>query len=134
MKNLFISILSVGCLSFIISLSSCHTKGCTDSKAINQKFDADENDGSCKYSKAIFYGSQISPFPPVTVNVNGSSIGTINAFYPSGPGNCSVPGVATYQFVNGSKIDWVAIDAVGTIFSGTLDPSSVSECLKVRVF
>ena len=112
---------------------SCE-EGCTDTSALNTDFSATSDDGSCVYSNVVFYGSQISPCPPVVVQVNGSTVGQISAFYPTGPGNCSVPGVANYSFQNGDKIDYVATDGCGFIFSGTVSPSSVSDCIKVRVF
>ncbi|MEO7991386.1 MAG: hypothetical protein ABI663_17675 [Chryseolinea sp.] len=127
-------LLAIFAFALLVSTSGCDEEGCTDSKALNQDFTADKDNGSCTYSTAVFYGSIPSPFPPVTVTVNGSTVGTISAYYPSGPGNCSVPGVATFQFDNGEKVDWVVTDAIGNIFSGTLEPNSFSDCLKVRVY
>lgn len=133
MANLNYQSLLLVLLLFLL-LSSCEEEGCTDSKALNTDYAATVDDGSCIYSDVVFYGSQFSPCPPVVVQVNGSSIGNITASYPGGPGNCSVPGVAYYTFSSGEKIDYVALDDCGRIFSGTVTPSSVNDCIKVRVF
>ena len=120
---------------FVVSLfSSCFEEGCTDSNSLNYDINATQDNGTCAYSKVIFYGTIFSPCPPVSVQVNGSSIGSIQAVYPNGPGNCSVPGVAQYNFNSGETIDWIATDACGFIFSGTLRPSRNSDCIKVKVF
>lgn len=125
-------------LLILITLTGCglfeKKKGCTDIKALNHDFSAEKEDGSCMYSKAIFYASFFSPFPPVTVTVDGSTVGTITAAYPTGPGNCSVPGVATYQFQEGNQVDWIATDQAGFIFSGVLSPKSSQDCILVKVF
>ena len=110
------------------------TKGCTDPKALNRNFDADVNDGSCTYSNAIFYMSVINPSRPVTVSVNGNNIGTITAQYPNGPGNCIAPGCASFQFKTGDKVDWVATEPGGLIWTGTVEPNSSTDCIKVRVY
>ena len=108
--------------------------GCTDVAALNHEFDAEKEDGSCIYSNAVFFGTTPARCPPVTVQVDGNSIGTIEAFYPNGPGNCSVPGVARFEFQSGESVDWVATDACGNIASGVARPSSTQECIRVRVF
>lgn len=128
-KIIFISFLIVS----QIILNGCK-KGCRDNEATNYESTADKDcKNCCKYSEVVFYGSQLSPYPPVVVQVNGSTIGTIQAAYPSGPGNCSVPGVAKYQFEDSKSLDWVATDNAGFIFSGTIKPNS-QVCMKVRVF
>lgn len=131
MKNLILSILA---LTLLTSTTCEKEKGCTDIKALNHSFSAEMDDGSCQYSTAVFYGAFFSPCPPVTVQVNGSNIGVIEAAYPNGPGNCSVPGVAKYYFQSGETVDWIATDPCGTVFSGTLSPKSSADCIKVRVY
>ena len=119
---------------FAVFTSCKKKKGCTDPKALNTKFDAQVNDGSCRYSSAIFYMSVIVPSRPVTVSVNGTNIGTITAQYPLGPGNCIAPGCAVYQFKEGEKVNWVATEPGGSIWTGTIEPSSVADCIRVRVY
>lgn len=51
-------------ISIVFALVPCSLfvkEGCTDGMALNEDFEATENDGSCKYSKVIFYGSVFSP-------------------------------------------------------------------------
>jgi hypothetical protein len=130
-KLFFVLILCVT----IVTTSSCFKKkGCTDSNALNRNSDADKDDGSCVYSSVIFYMSVINPARPVTVSVNGNAIGTITAQYPGGPGNCIAPGCAIYTFNSGQKANWVATEPGGTIWTGTVQPSSVADCIKVRVY
>lgn len=132
-KFIFAAIISLLILS-ALSISCKKKKGCTDSKALNRNSDADKEDGSCQYSSVIFYMSVIVPSRPVTVSVNGTNIGTITAQYPAGPGNCIAPGCATYQFKSGEKVNWVATEPGGSIWTGTAEPSSSLDCIKVRVY
>lgn len=119
-----------------ITTQSCEktVKGCTDPKALNRNYDAETDNGSCTYSSAIFYMSVINPTRPVTVKVGGNNIGTITAQFPNGPGNCSAPGCAVFQFKNGQKLDWVATEPGGLIWTGTIEPNSFTDCIKVRVY
>ena len=134
MKKSILSI--IGLLLFGIIFSSCEkeVRGCTDSKALNKNFEAELDDGSCRYSSVIFYMSVINPARPVSVSVNGNNVGTITAQYPLGPGNCSAPGCATFSFKDGKKLDWVATEPGGLIWTGTIEPNSFSDCIKVRVY
>lgn len=109
-------------------------KGCTDPKALNRDIDAEVDNGTCEYSTVIFYMSVINPSRPVTVAVNGSAIGTITAQYPGGPGNCIAPGCVSYKFKSESKIDWVATEPGGIIWTGSVAPNAFTECIKVRVY
>lgn len=120
-----------------ITINSCKKNekgGCTDPKALNRNFDAVVNDGSCAYSKAIFYMTVINPTRPVTVTVGGNNIGTITSQFPNGPGNCSAPGCAVFQFKSGDRLDWVATEPGGNIWTGTIEPNSSADCIKVRVY
>jgi hypothetical protein len=134
-KSLFLFICVI---TITFSFSSCEKifpkKGCTDSKALNHDSDTDTDDGSCQYSSAIFYMSVLNPARPVTVTVNGSTVGIITAQYPAGPGNCSAPGCAIYKFKDGQKLDWVATEPGGLIWTGTIEPNSFQDCIKVRVY
>lgn len=116
------------------SCKKTHEGGCTDGKALNKKSSAEVDDGSCNYSKIIFYMSVINPARPVTVTVGGNNIGTITSQFPGGPGNCSAPGCAVYQFKGSQKLDWVATEPGGSIWTGTIEPNSSSDCIKVRVY
>ena len=119
-----------------VTISSCKkpTRGCTDSKALNKSYDADTEDGTCNYSSVIFYMSVIIPGRPVTVTVGGNNIGMITSQFPAGPGNCSAPGCVTYKFKSGQKLDWVATEPGGSIWTGTIEPNSFSECIKARIY
>jgi hypothetical protein len=118
----------------IVSMSCKKTKGCTDPKALNRDINADKENGTCRYSSVVFYMSVIVPSRPVSVSVNGTNIGTITAQYPLGPGNCIAPGCATYEFKNGEKINWVATEPGGSIWTGTAEPNSATDCMKIRVY
>lgn len=109
-------------------------KGCTQNGAINYSFTAEEDDGSCEFSTVVFYGTTPANCPPVVVTVDGQNVGTIDAFYPTGPGNCSVPGVARYSFKSNRRVDWIAQDGCGRIASGTTAPNRSNQCIGVRVF
>lgn len=128
----------------LLGSSSCDwftTKGCTDSTALNRDFSADKDDGSCRYSRVTFYAQYPAysgiPINRIEVSVNGNSIGAINAIYPNGPGNCSAQGTVSYLFTNGASADWntvVFLANGGTVLgSGSISPSSVSECIRVNV-
>lgn len=116
-------------------------RGCTDSKALNQDFQADVNDGSCKYSTVTFYAKfgffNGIPISSIDVSVNGGNIGAITATYPNGPGNCSASGTVKYDFGSGDSIDWntvVFLANGASIFnSGSISPSSFQECIRVNV-
>jgi hypothetical protein len=132
MKRLILAAMTIMILG---AAYSCDPhKGCTDSKALNHSSDAEADNGTCVYSSVIFYMSVIDPNRPVTVSVNGSSIGTITSMFPGGPGNCSAPGCAFFQFTAGKKLDWVATEPGGLIWTGTIEPNSFQECIKVRVY
>ncbi len=105
-----------------------------DNDATNYNYQAEEDDGSCTYSKAIFYVTGPPNYPPLTLYINGSAQGVISAFYPSGPGNCSATGCPTYQFTSGSTVDWEVKDAAFNIVNGTVSPMSSQECIKVQVY
>jgi hypothetical protein len=125
-------------LSF--TFSSCK-RGCTDVNALNNDVLAVVNDGTCEYSKALFYANagffNGIPILKIDVSINGSFVGTISNVYPNGPGNCSAPGAVQYQFLNGKRVDWntvVYLANGGTIGgTGTASPSSVSQCIYVNV-
>ena len=122
-------------LTIAITTNSCKkTKGCTDPKALNRNADAEVDNGSCNYSTAIFYMSVINPARPVTVTVAGNNIGMITSQFPNGPGNCSAPGCAVFQFKSDQKLDWVATEPGGLIWTGTIEPNSFTDCIKIRVY
>ena len=126
----------------LIFFTGCVEEGCTDPNALNTDFTADEDDGSCIYSRVGFYASagffNGIAISRVDVSINGNNIGTTSGiFYPGGPGNCSAPGTVPYQFENGRSVDWnatVFLVSGATIFtSGQVSPSSVSECIRVNM-
>jgi hypothetical protein len=127
-------------LTSMIFLNSCK-RGCTDSKALNYDVSADKSDESCRYSTATFYASagffNGVPINRIDLSIEGSGVGTINAVYPAGPGNCSAPGTVIYQFENGSTVDWNSVVYLSNgqtlLGSGTASPSSFNECVKINV-
>ncbi|MEL6616502.1 MAG: hypothetical protein AAFQ43_12240 [Bacteroidota bacterium] len=123
-------------LAAALSLSACDliepaSLGCTDRNALNYDSGASEDDGSCEFSRVIFYKAVDGP--PVDVTVGGQPAGTITAFYPTGPGNCSAPGNATWRLRNGFVQDWNA-QSGPFLNSGTVQADRFSECIRVRVF
>lgn len=112
-KLLLISlvIIATGC-------ESCEPKGCTDVSATNYDMDAVKDCGCCSFEKVVFYsrypGYHVNgvPYPitayPVKLYINDMEAGTITAFYPSGPGNTTVPGVVIHNPGNQKKVEWYA--------------------------
>lgn len=145
MKTSTIKLLTILMLASILlslGLVSCKKeRGCTDTNALNKDYNAEENDGSCQYSTAVFYASagyySGIAISKIDVTVNNESIGSIFGIYPNGPGNCSAQGTVSFQFPNGNKVDWnttVYLSNGAVIFgSGQASPSSVSNCIKVNV-
>jgi len=125
-------------LAFILLLPGCSlfesepVRGCTDGSALNYDSNAEEDDQSCRYSKVVFY-SAVDAGAPVSVNLNGSPIGSITAIYPQGPGNCSAPGTISHQLRDSQVHDWDATNGV-FLATGTVQANSLQECIRVRVF
>jgi hypothetical protein len=138
MKQL--TMISVGLL-FIIFTSCNKTKGCMDMNALNFDASAEQDNGSCKFSAITFYASfgyyNGVPINSIDVSVNGNTIGTINAIYPTGPGNCGAQGTVPYSFSNNSSYDWNTVVHLAdgqTVFgSGTISPMAGVPCVKVNV-
>ncbi len=118
-------------------ISGCYK--CTDVTALNNQTGPKKD--ACRYSQVAFYASSGYysgiPISKIDVTVNGNAVGTINYIYPNGPGNCSAQGIAKYQFVKGSKVDWNTIvylaNGATPVNSGTVSPSSALDCIKVNV-
>lgn len=108
---------------------------------LNYDPSANESDGHCTYSKVTFYAKygfySGIPITSIEVSVNGNTVGTINAVYPNGPGNCEAVGTVPYSFTDGSIKDWntvVHLANGATVFgSGTCSPAAGIECVKVNV-
>lgn len=114
-KVFFLLLISAACVSSF----SCKKKtGCMDTQATNYDIDADKDCKCCQFEKVVFY----SRYPsyniggvwysilsyPLKVYVNNQDIGTITAFYPSGPGTSTVPGVLTFEPGDNKKVEWYA--------------------------
>ena len=105
-------------------------RGCTESRALNYDSDADEDDGSCSFSKVIFHKTLLGP--PIEITVDGTVVGIITAT--GVPGNCSAPGNALYELADGDAHDWNGVSADGlSIFSGIVQASRTKACVMVRV-
>jgi hypothetical protein len=115
--------------------------GCTDNRALNYDFMAEESDGSCEYSSVTFYarfpafnGIQIAS---IDLFIDGNNNGKITAIYPSSPGNCSAPGTVRYQFYDRQSVDWntriLLVTGAELFTTGTVSPSRSSECIEINV-
>jgi hypothetical protein len=136
-----IIILLLALFSFATIMSCKKKRGCTDSKSLNFDVDADKNDGSCRYSKVTFYAKYGAysgiPIMSIDVTVDGNMIGSINAVYPNGPGNCAAQGTVPFTFGSGKTSDWNTVVNLANgakIFgSGSVTPTSLQDCIKVNV-
>jgi hypothetical protein len=114
--------------------------GCTDSKALNRDYKADDDDGSCEYSTVVFYGKYsyygIFPIAKVDVTIDGSYAGSLSAVYPNGPSNCFASGTVQYEFNDGSSVSWNSVITLsnGVFYTagGTISPNSSQDCIKVN--
>ena len=126
----------------IIQLSCTSPSGCTDIRALNNDYEAKDDDGSCRYSKVTFYSNWSTlggvPISRIDVAVNQNFAGSVSASYPGGPGNCSAQGTVSFQFTDGDPIDWnaeilllngIRVPARG----GTVTPSRSKECIRINI-
>lgn len=129
------------CLVLAVCQSCEKPKGCTSAKALNYDSEAEKDDGTCTFSKVVFYQKYNSfngiPIVKGEVSVDGNLIGTTAASYSNEPGNCSAVGTVPYTFKNDVKQDWNAKIFLqnGTILlgSGTLEPRRSEECIKINI-
>jgi len=131
---------------FLFFSTSCKKeviKGCTDNNAINYVSNAEEDNGTCTYTKAVFYsrfqGYTLDYYSyeinNVELSINGEYIGLITYYYPNGISDYYAPGTIMHQ-MNGDKIYWTSkVNLIGhtpITFSGSITPSS-SEFVKINV-
>jgi len=85
--------------------------------------------------RIAFYGSG-RVVVPVVVTVDGTQIGTITGYWPSGPGNCSADYTAKMEVHDTRVHDWNARGPDGLAFSGTFAASAgvVNGCKIIQVF
>ena len=129
---------------FVVLISGCKKEGCTNANAINFSTDADKDDGSCTFSKVVFwaryneYQDGIFTYDVTSINLTagGSSVGNITSVYGSAPA-CSAGGCITYQIKGSSSVSWSAAIHLndGTIVnkSGTANASSNQDCIAVQI-
>ena len=95
-------------------LFSCSkNEGCNDPKAFNYTIEADFDDGSCTYSKVVFYADSAqypgTPIQSIRILINNSGAGTFNsASY--GISDCTSPGdeTVTYSLPSTFQVEWTA--------------------------
>jgi hypothetical protein len=142
MKNIkvLMQILGIALLPFFIF--GCELEqGCTDPNSLDYDAIAEEDDGSCTYSKGVFYARFLAfngiPVEKIEVSIDGEFSGIVQGNWPNGPGNCSAQNTVHYQFTSGRTIDWNSkiFLANGNVLaqSGTAKPSRISECIKIAV-
>lgn len=127
-------------LSVVTFLMSCDSadiidpkiQGCTDLHSLDFDQLAEEDDGSCTYSRVSFY-TAVEPVDPVFVYVGGVNIGTITSFYVSAPENCSSQGNVAYQLTDGDIHVWEAFTGA-LVDAGTVVANRDSECIIQRTF
>lgn len=137
----FLLKISFGLLLLLDTSCNEKKKGCMEMNALNFDATADTNDGSCKFSNITFYASFNYylgvPISSIDVSVNNNMIGTINAIYPTGPGNCGAQGTASYGFSSNTTYDWNTVvhlvDGNTVYGSGTVSPMAGVSCVKVNV-
>ena len=105
--------------------------GCTDRNALNFEPNADNNDGSCSYSRVVFY--RVADGPSARVTVDDVIVGTVSVSHPDGPANCATPGTAQYQIRDGDVHEWAA-EAGSVVNSGTVRAERFTSCIEVQVF
>ena len=121
-------------LSLVPMVTGCSLfglDGCTDTNALNYDVPADNNDGSCEFSRVVFY--QLEDGPPATVTVDGTEIGTVTAFHPTGPNNCATPGTAQYQITDPRSHTWAA-QAGARVGGGEVPAERSTTCLQIPIF
>jgi hypothetical protein len=138
-------------LSLFLMSASCRKEeakinGCTDYNALNYDYSANVDNGSCEYSKFVFYAKYSSflyngfsyPITNVEISINGNYIGsTEGTYYPTQPNNCYANGTATYEVANTTSVGWNAViylsNGAQLYTSGVTSPSKYNNCIKINV-
>lgn len=125
---------------FIVLFSGCcdigvNCRGCTDSSALNEDFDATKSDGSCEFSNVTFFIRGAANGPPLELFLDGNKVGTLPGIvFPFEPGNCSTSNTVSLMLMDGESHDWEARALDGTFgWSGVVSARSSAECIKIAV-
>lgn len=127
----------------LVSVSGCKTEGCRESEALNYNPEAEKDDGTCNFTKFIFWarynnydvGLNNYDVTSIDLKVGGSSTGNITSVYGASPA-CDAAGCITYHLTSRSK-SWSAIihlengDTVEK--SGSIYASPNQECKGVQI-
>ena len=118
-------------------------KGCTSRQALNFDEEARQDDGSCQYSRAVFYARYNSAnnvrIGKIVVFTDGIKLGEITKFYENGIDGCFVSGTVPYEFSDEKSITWTThiydTKGVKSRFEdfGTISPSRTKECVQINV-
>ncbi|MBL4593080.1 MAG: hypothetical protein JKX68_04595 [Flavobacteriales bacterium] len=134
--------LSLIIIALPLLFSCSKNEGCNDPKAFNYSTEVDYDDGSCTYSKLVFYADSTqypgTPIDHIEILINGNSIGAfVGASY--GVLNCTASGAKTssYDLSSSIQVEWTAAVHLtnGSDFNntGTISSDLTQQCMLINV-